>query len=47
MDTERHHEAMIKMATSERAKKWFKRPAYEAFDLRRGDSGGQEDFDRI
>lgn len=44
LDTERHHEAMIKMQTSDKAREWFKRKPYE---IKRGDSGGQENTKSI
>lgn len=34
IESEHHHEAMIKMTTSEKAKYWFRRKPYAAFDLR-------------
>lgn len=40
MNNESHHEAMVKMSTSERAKEIFRRKPYE---IKRGDAGGQED----
>ena len=47
LDSERHHEAMIKMTTSEKAKAWFRRKPYAAFELRRGDTGGQENIKSV
>lgn len=43
LDSERHHEAMIKMTTSEKAKAWFRRKPY---DIKRGDAGGRSSNDR-
>lgn len=36
MDSEHHHEAMVKMTTSEKARYWFYRMPYATFDLKRG-----------
>ena len=47
LNSEHHHEAMISMTTSRKAKYWFHRPAYGVFDLRRGGSGGQEDVESV
>ena len=43
LDMQQHHDEMIKRSTNERAKKWFKRPAYSI----RGDTGGQINPDRV
>lgn len=42
LDMESHHDEMIKEKPSERAKRWFKRPAYSI----RGDTSGQKRKDR-
>lgn len=47
INSEHHHDAMIKMTTSERAKYWFHRKPYAAFELRRGDSGEQKNIKSI
>ena len=47
IDTLRHHDAMEKMHTSEKAKYWFHRKPYAAFDLKRGDAGGQENIESV
>ena len=44
IESEHHHEAMIKMTTSEKAKEWFRRKPYE---IKRGDSVGQENIESI
>ena len=47
IDSEHHHDAMIKMTTSEKAKAWFRRKPYAAFELRRGDAIGQENIESV
>ena len=47
IESEHHHEAMIKMTTSEKAKAWFRRKPYAAFELRRGDTDGQENIESV
>lgn len=44
MNNESHHDAMVKMDISERAKEIFKRKPYE---IKRGDAGGQKDTERL
>ena len=44
IESEHHHEAMIKMTTSEKAKEWFRRKPYE---IKRGDSVEQKNIESI
>lgn len=43
IETEHHHDTMVKMETSESAKKWFKRKPYEI----RSGAGGQENIKSV
>ena len=43
LEMERHHDGMIKEKPSERAKRWFQRPAYSI----RGDTSGQINPNRV
>lgn len=40
LNSDSHHDQMISEKPSERAKRWFRRPAYSI----RGDTGGQDNF---
>lgn len=47
INSEHHHSAMVKLDSSENAKRWFKRKPYAAVDLRKGGSIEQNKTESI
>jgi len=43
LETQHHHDAMVKMQSSDKAKEWFRRKPYEI----RSGAGGQENFESV
>ena len=42
LETQHHHDAMVKMQSSDKAKEWFRRKPYEI----RSGAGGQSNYER-